>query len=421
MLLLNTIRLLLSTSLASASTYADIPLPPSQDPFYTAPAGFETARPGQVLRLRVAPGNLTSLVANSSEAYHVLFRTTDSRYNPSWAVTTLFVPCTASANDSGTPLLSYQIPYNTANVDASPSYLYYGGPEALPPLSFSDVSTALGYGWYVNVPDFEGPLAAYAAGVQAGHATIDSIRAVQSLDLGLQPNATVVLWGYSGGSFASAFAAELAVQYAPELNISGLALGGLLVNLTETAEIPGEIQPPGVLGLTAQYPEARAHIIDQLHDSGPYNKSTFLAGLHTSAADERELYGNQSIWPYFRDGEGILRNPMLLQIVHSETILGYHGTPQAPLFVYKAVHDEATPIASTDALVERWCGVGTDVLYQRNMVGGHGDEARNGDPRALDWLKSVFEGTRSVMYTTGGCRVENVTWEEANTGFRRGM
>lgn len=243
--------------------------------------------------------------------------------------------------------------------------------------------------------------------MQAGHATIDSIRAVQSLVPG---NASIALWGYSGGSFASAFAAELAEQYAPELAISGVALGGLLVNLTETALITGLIQPPGVLGLTAQYPEAREYILDQLHDTGPYNKSTFLAALHNSPQQDIDLYGNQSIWPYFRDGQGTLQNRMLQRIVHSETILGYHGTPQMPLFVYKAVHDEATPIASTDALADRWCGVGVEVLYQRNVVGGHGDEARSGNGHALEWLGAVFDGERDVGFPTHGCRIEDVSW-----------
>lgn len=327
----------LFASSIAATPNASLPLPPSQDPFYTAPAAFEAARPGDILRLRIAPGNLTTLLPNSSTAYNILFRTTNNLYKPSWAVTTLFIPRTS--NGASTSLLSYQIPYNTANPSASPSYLFSSGPSALPPLTFSDISTALGYGWYVNVPESEGQLAAYAAGVQAGHATIDSIRAVQTLIR--PPDATIALWGYSGGSFASAFATEMAQQYAPELNLSGIALGGLLANLTETALIPGLIQPPGVLGLTAEYPEAREYILDQLHDTEPYNKSTFLAALHNSPQQDTDLYRNQSIWPYFRDGQGILQNRMLQRIVHSETILGYRGTPQMPLFVYKAVHDEA--------------------------------------------------------------------------------
>ena len=97
-------------------------LPPSQDPFYTAPSGYQNAAPGAVLRVRMAPG-LTSVIGNTSAAYNILYRTTDSNYQPSWAVTTLYIPQilaggnatnTTTGNSStispGTALLSYQVP-----------------------------------------------------------------------------------------------------------------------------------------------------------------------------------------------------------------------------------------------------------------------------------------------------------------------
>ena len=213
-------------------------IPPSKDPFYTAPPGFEDAAPGTVLRFRLAPGNTTIAIVNSSMAYSILYRTTDSHYQPSWAVTTLYVPLPASqqsvtpiaANGTGNALLSYQFPYDSPDLDASPSYAFLSAPP-------SEISAALGKGWFVNSPDYEGPKAAFVAGVNTGHAVIDSIRAVQSVataqpTIKLSPNATVALWGYSGGALASEWAAELAVQYAPELSISGAALGGLPANAT---------------------------------------------------------------------------------------------------------------------------------------------------------------------------------------------
>jgi Secretory lipase len=73
------------------------------------------------------------------------------------------------------------------------------------------------------VPDYEGPLASFGLGVQAGHATLDSVRAVLSLECSCKPDAPYAMWGYSGRSIASEFAAELQVQYAPELNFSGVS------------------------------------------------------------------------------------------------------------------------------------------------------------------------------------------------------
>lgn len=187
------------------------PIPPLQDPWYTAPEGFESAKPGDVLRIREAPGNLTSLASNCSAAYNILYRTTNSQYKPDWAVTTVFVPVTKSP-----ALLSYQIPYDSAWLDASPSYAFYTSDGTR---SLRDISTGLSSGWFVNVPDYEGPLASFTAGVISGHATIDSIRAAFNANetLGLDVDARYALWGYSGGALASEWAAELAVQYAPEV------------------------------------------------------------------------------------------------------------------------------------------------------------------------------------------------------------
>lgn len=195
-----------------------LPIPPLQDPWYTAPDGFESAKPGDVLRIREAPGNLTSLASNCSAAYNILYRTTNSQYKPDWAVTTVFIPVTESP-----ALLSYQIPYDSAWLDASPSYAFYTSDGVR---SLRDISTGLSSGWFVNVPDYEGPLASFTAGVQSGHATIDSIRAAFNANetLGLDVDARYALWGYSGGALASEWAAEMAVQYAPEVSTPAFAL-----------------------------------------------------------------------------------------------------------------------------------------------------------------------------------------------------
>lgn len=128
-------------------TPTSTPLPPSQDPWYRAPANFASAEPGKILRVRHAPGNLTSIAGNCSATFNVLYRTTDSNNAPSWAVTTLYVPYRPSKSSN---LVSYQYPYDSAWIDGSPSYIFplFGVP--------SDIGLALGEGWYVSVPDYEG-------------------------------------------------------------------------------------------------------------------------------------------------------------------------------------------------------------------------------------------------------------------------
>ncbi|KXS98259.1 hypothetical protein AC578_6287 [Pseudocercospora eumusae] len=129
---------------------------------YTAPENFQLSSPGEVLRLRPASAlnDLQPNFGNIFSAYTILFRTMDSRYKPSWAVTTLLLPTHANSND----ILSYQFPYNTSYLDFSPSYAIHNT-SFTTGLIASDISTALSRGWSVNISDHEGPLAAFTSGI----------------------------------------------------------------------------------------------------------------------------------------------------------------------------------------------------------------------------------------------------------------
>lgn len=352
------------------------PVAPLQDPWYTAPHRFEDRKPGTVLRIREAPGNLTSLFNNCSTAYNILYRTTNDRYKPDWAVTTVLVP------DVNAPaLLSYQIPYDSAYLDASPSYALYSNADNYSEYRV-DISIGLSDGWFVNIPDYEGPLASFTAGVQAGHATIDSIRAVLSVHkkLGLAEGARYAMWGYSGGALASEWAAELQVQYAPELNFSGAALGGLAPNTTSTlftinrsssvglaavslSGFRGLSEPTDTdllnqssyLGATSQYPEGREYLLSRLRTSGPYNATGFLAALNYTLGQAHAAYAYQDIGDYFIGGIDDLVSVVPRTISNRNGILGYHGVPQMPLFVYKAIVDEISVVEDTDSLVAEYC------------------------------------------------------------------
>jgi hypothetical protein len=228
------------------------------------------------------------------------------------------------------------------------------------------------------------------------------------------------MWGYSGGALASEWAAELQVQYAPEMSFAGAALGGLTPNVTNVLlAVDGTsdagLIPGAILGLSSQFPDVRAFLLSKLKTTGPYNATAFLAAQHLTLAQSNKVFGYQVITNYFVDGIADLLMSNVLKVVNSDGMMGYHGTPQMPLFIYKAVEDELSPVADTDALVARYCGVGADIQYQRNTVGGHGSEDENGDAAAFAFLSSVLEGT----YTATGCTTKNVTIAIDTSPLRR--
>ncbi|KAJ4328645.1 hypothetical protein N0V84_000835 [Fusarium piperis] len=392
------------------------PLPPSQDHWYKAPPGFESKQPGDVLRIRSAPGNLTAVIGNPSAAYHILYRTTDSRDQPSWAVTTLFIPPSFYFSPSGKPaLLSYQFAYNSANLDSSPSIgLYWRMAQREPNLGIKSNADFINYmlslGWIVNTPDFEGPKASFGASTQAGHATLDSLRAVLGL---ISPNGdtepNTAIWGYSGGSYATLAAAELQGQYTPELKIDGVVLGGLTDNISADFDNLNKSPIAGsliafLLGITSQYPEATAYLESRLV---PDTKEEFLSVRHINVADAVRQFSGKDIYAYFEGGAADLQDPVLRKIYDEDVRLGYRGVPKMPMFVYKAIADQFCPVDQTDATVGKFCSGGADITYERNTMGEHVSEIGNGKPRAFKWLWSVFDG--SYEPSTAGCRIRNVT------------
>ena len=181
-------------------------------------------------------------------------------------------------------------------------------------------------------PTYEGPLASFCAGVQSGHATLDSVRAVLWSGFGLSSNARYAMWGYSGGALASGWAAELQVQYAPELNFSGAALGGLTSNITSVmVSVNGGMWsgliPAGLLGLATQYPATYSFLVEQLTTTGQYNKTGFLAAKNMTLDQSILYFANQDISSYFKDGLSLFE---ALSFSRPSSLTGYWATTVCP-------------------------------------------------------------------------------------------
>ena len=97
----------------------------------------------------------------------------------------------------------------------------------------------------------------------AAHAVLDSVRGtLVSPEAQLDGAATkVAMMGYSGGAIATGWAAQLQPDYAPEINLVGVASGGTPADL-EAAEssMDGTLDGGGLfvgaaIGVTREYPE----------------------------------------------------------------------------------------------------------------------------------------------------------------------
>lgn len=390
---------LVSALPAQAFQRRDTPALPSVDPWYNAPDGFESAKPGEILKKREVPNPIAAfrlLPINLEGSKHVMYRSEDNFGKPAVAVTTILVPHDADY----TKLLSYQVAEDAASPNCGPSYAlqkeHATGPDDGTMLTQAELLlmiAALENKWVVTAPDFEGPDGAFLANNRAGHAVLDGIRAtLNSTDFtGVSPDAVVTMWGYSGGSLASGFAAELQPSYAPELAIAGAAIGGTVPQIYPVIDNGNEsgntgLIPSGILGLSHEYPSVKKLIDEQLV---PAKRDEFMAVADQCFSADADQFSGVDIYTFVKDPD-IFKDPKMQEVM-KENSMGHH-VPKIPMYVYKADKDEISNVTDTNELVTGYCKNGTIVNYHHDETADHPTLAITGAPGALIWLKDRMVG-----------------------------
>jgi triacylglycerol lipase len=372
------------------------PLRPSLDPFYLPPAGFEHAQPGTVLRSRDVQLAFLGLIPQRIVATQLLYRTSDRNGAPEAAATTVIVPA-ERAPHTPTPVLSYQCAIDAVTDRCFPSYALRRGAHAvgsLAQLEFLLIAAAVAEGWAVSVPDHEGSRGMWGAPNEPGYHILDGVRAAVSAPrLDLSPAAPVGLWGYSGGGLATAWAAEVCADYAPELNVVGAVLGSPVGDLGSTFR---RLNGTFYSGLPATVVAALTHIYPDLHrlideHATPNGKAMLkriekLTTMHAVLSLVRMDMGKLVDCPL----EQILDSPEV-QHVFADIKLG--GTaPTPPVLVVQAVHDRIVSVDDIDELIDAYSTGGAHVTYHRDLFSEHMLLHPMSAPMTLRWLIDRFEG-----------------------------
>ncbi|WYZ41024.1 hypothetical protein EsH8_IV_001365 [Colletotrichum jinshuiense] len=290
-------------------------------------------------------------------------------------------------------LLAYQTAYDSANNDCSPSYAFQAGANTTTLTDIAMIAAALNNGWYVVSSDYESLTAAYSSGLQAGYATLDSVRVALSTEsttqTGLSAKARYAMCGYSGGSIASEWGAELQPTYAPELALQGAALGGLIANTGNVVPVINKGTFAGlafgaIKGLAAAYPEAAALFESQWISDAKRSEFLSVAGGCLSQASSGGP--GKDLFSYFKDGSKILQSPVLTSILNSTGLMGTHGVPKMPIYIYKAEFNEISPAADNAAYVSAICAQGAVIEHRRNLVGEHITEDILGAAGTIEWV-----------------------------------
>ncbi|MGH3628686.1 MAG: lipase family protein [Sciscionella sp.] len=384
---------------------APIPAAPSGS-FYQPPPGYQSAAPGTVLRSRPVRLAAFSVLPQHVRAWQLLYRSIDSRGNPMATVTTVLLP----AGGAPSSVLSYQVAQDSSAPQCAPSHtLGLGGRpgEVINQAEILLIDAAVAQGFAVSVPDYEGPNAEFGAAKQPGYAVLDGLRAAESFaPLGLPGSATpATVWGYSGGSLASGWTAQVQPSYAPELNIRGVAVGGFVTDLGDALkQINGGfgagLIPSALPGVLKAEPSLAKVVNSHLT---PQGKALLAKAGHQCEVPNVTEYAFTNMDGYLTVPlDALLRLPTVKRVLTRLDLGG--SAPTAPLDVYHAVHDELVPIAGTDATVKKYCAGGDSVRYTRDLLSEHGSLALTGAGAALHWLSRRVSSTS----TPQGCHTATV-------------
>jgi hypothetical protein len=378
------------------------PTPPPQDPFYTPPSSLPAGAPGTVIRSRpVCIGDLQVPVPYM--AWDVMYLSTageDRRGHPSelHAVPSVDTALIVEPLTGGThPLLAWATAEDADSTLKAPSYVMAQGNT----WDNAAWQWALGKGWDVVVPDYEGPGSAYSAGPLEGHGMLDGIRAAENFSRvdGLEGRKTKAgLWGYSGGAMATAWASELAPSYAPGIRLAGVAEGGVPADVhTVFDTINSGYLAPGLafasaIGDNAAYPNLMP--MSLLNKAGLALAASMRA---TGNSSYPSTYPPQSISMYTACGCNPNDLPSQFPSVAEvgRTVDPGQHVPTAPLLIYHDYNDELIPIGGVEKLVQYYCAGGATVEFRVNAGDEHVSNAIVGAPEALGYLTARFDGNRA--------------------------
>jgi hypothetical protein len=370
------------------------PLLPSDDPFYQPPPGYQHAAPGTVLRSRDVELAFLGLIPQPVKATQLLYRTMDMHGAPEATVTTVIVPANLDAEQS-CPLLSYQCAIDAMSSRCFPSYALRRKAKALGSLAQLElllITAAIAEGWAVSIPDHEGRQGLWGAPYEPGYRVLDGIRAALSSERsGISPAAPIGLWGYSGGGLASAWAAEMCGEYAPELDIVGAVLGSPVGDLGHTfrrlnggflAGLPALV----VAALAHAYPDLDRVIKEHTNDEGRallsgLEKMTTVGAVFRMAGKNMDDYLDEPL-------EDILSTPEVTHVF--DNIKLGSAVPAPPVLIVQAVHDYLIDVHDIDELADAYSAGGANVTYHRDAFNEHICLHPLSAPMTLRWLTDRF-------------------------------
>ncbi|GAB2811303.1 lipase family protein [Streptomyces daliensis] len=358
------------------------------DAFYTPPEPLPQGEPGDVIRSRPAKAGPPGAVA-LADAWQVMYLSTDAQGAPTAVTGTVLVP--KAADPAQAPVVGFAPGTHGPAFRCAPSRMIDGGAFYEQPA----LNDLLRSGYAVAVTDYEGyrpePRTTYVVGRSMGPALVDAVRAAQRLpEARLSADAKVLFRGYSQGGGAAMWAAQTQPAYAPELNLVGVAAGGVPADLTQVAlPLDGKsgfgVLAYALIGLDHAYPELK--LDSYFNEAG---RAAFAAMEESACTVELLVdYAGKRTSDYL-ERSPFLDPPWLQRVAENklgESSQGIH----VPVFQYHAAQDELVAYSQADRLHQRLCERGVPLTWKTYEM-GHLSLVYRGNADVLAFLKDRVAG-----------------------------
>lgn len=393
--------------------------------FYTPPVPLPAGNDGDLIR--TGPSNLAlSLPLPNGgipgAATRLMYKSRDHQDEPV-AVTGTYIDPFAPWNGPGDRPLVVVAPGTHGQGDqCAPSHQLNNVLTYSPILGLmveyelAQIYALLFAGYGVVITDYDGlgtpGVHTYVNRAAEAHAVLDAGRAALKLQgMKITANSPVGLWGYSQGGGAVAAAAELAPEYAPELDIKGTYAGAPVADLGKVlAQVDGTILT-GVIGYTLNglmrtNPEL-IPIIDA--STNPAGKAALAALSNQCIVESALTVGFRRTNEWIVTGEPLsvyLQRIPEAQAVLAENKVG-NRTPTTPVYIDTSTGDDIVPHGQAVELAGQWCAQGANVqlntqpwpFFIPGLAVGHIIPDFVGLGAAMKWMGDRFNN----VPTGGNC------------------
>jgi acetyl esterase/lipase len=357
----------------------------AQSTFYTASEQELAGKPGTIIGREQVPG-----APLEAQAYRVVYRSTGLKDQPI-AVSGMIIIPPGPAPAGGRAIVAWAHPTTGVVPRCAPSLAIFGFQQ------IQGLREMVRRGYIVAATDYPGlgtpgphP---YLVGKSEGRAVLDVVRAAREL-AGTSASARVGIWGHSQGGQATLYAGLLAKEYAPELELAGVAVAAPATDLG--ALMRADFPTPGGKNLLAMTLWSWSRVFGASLDNVVDPRAMPIVNALANICLESPI----DMKPRQRAGAALQKRFLLVNdlteiepwqgLLAENTIAALPAS--LPIFIAQGADDNTVDPPVTQAYMKKLCAAGSRVRMLSLPGVGHGTIAMKSALTAMEWMSQRFDG-----------------------------